>query len=239
MSAWPGAAEAGSDAVKAGSGSGAAAPRVPRASPSAAPDSRQLSRRGLRARHVTPSLCSSEAMNGLANTRSSLAALRARVYSLAFSNGCSAGSRLRCTCSRGQGGVQGWRLSGAPVLQCGRRMTARTSCAAGTHLGDVLCALPRACFLIAVDDFDLHGCESLQLLLPWLAARCPPPLAATGGRAEAAESGLVLNNGGASRNAFLLYGELSMRRSRASQQSRCYNMHQSWPQGERLALVTL
>ena len=45
-----------------------------RTSPSAAPDSRQLRRRGLRARHVTPSSWASAARKGLANTRSSLAA---------------------------------------------------------------------------------------------------------------------------------------------------------------------
>ena len=54
---------------------------------------------GLRARQVTPSVWGSDPRKGLAKTRCSLAAFRARVYSTAFSCGCSAGSRLRCTCA--------------------------------------------------------------------------------------------------------------------------------------------
>lgn len=46
----------------------------------------------------TPSTCPLPSWHtkGAANIRSSLVAFRARVYSLALSNGCSAGSRLRC-----------------------------------------------------------------------------------------------------------------------------------------------
>lgn len=45
-----------------------------------------------------PSICpSSAATNGFANSRSSLAAFIARVYSRGFSKGCIFGSRLRCT----------------------------------------------------------------------------------------------------------------------------------------------
>lgn len=54
--------------------------------PSALPDTRELRVVGLRARAVTASSCGSADTNGLANTRSSLAALSARVYSCAFSN---------------------------------------------------------------------------------------------------------------------------------------------------------
>lgn len=49
--------------------------------PSAVPDSRLFSSLGFRARHVMPSECVRLAIKGLANMRSSLAALRARVYS--------------------------------------------------------------------------------------------------------------------------------------------------------------
>lgn len=65
--------------------------------PSADPTNRELSRRGFRPRHVIPSGWGRAQMNGFANTRSSFAALSARVYSVAFSNGCSAGSKFRCT----------------------------------------------------------------------------------------------------------------------------------------------
>ncbi len=60
-----------------------------------------------RTRQVTPSEWGSAATNGFANTRSSLTAFRARVYSMAFSNGCSAGSRFRCTYGQGHGQGQG------------------------------------------------------------------------------------------------------------------------------------
>ncbi len=43
-----------------------------------APDSSELRRRGLRARHVMPSSCVKEARKGLANTRSSLAAHKSK-----------------------------------------------------------------------------------------------------------------------------------------------------------------
>lgn len=65
--------------------------------PSAVPTRRELSRRGLRPRQVTPSGWGRARMNGFAKTRSSFAAFSARVYSVAFSKGCSAGSRFRCT----------------------------------------------------------------------------------------------------------------------------------------------
>lgn len=62
-------------------------------SPSQEPDSRVERLLVCLAIQFTPSLCpSNEATNGLANTRSSLVALRARVYSLFISNGCSVGS---------------------------------------------------------------------------------------------------------------------------------------------------
>ncbi|PNH08550.1 hypothetical protein TSOC_004886 [Tetrabaena socialis] len=63
-----------------------------RISPSAAPAMMLFTSLGLRARQVTPSSCGSAAMKGFANTRSSLTALSARVYSCAFSNWCSSGS---------------------------------------------------------------------------------------------------------------------------------------------------
>ena len=47
------------------------------------------------------------ATKGAANMRSSLVALSARVYSLALSNGCSAGSRFR-----------GWRATSLPGAWC-------------------------------------------------------------------------------------------------------------------------
>ncbi len=57
-----------------------------RTMPSADPDTRLLIALGLRQRDVTPSSCGKAATKGFANTRSSFAALRARVYSCAFSN---------------------------------------------------------------------------------------------------------------------------------------------------------
>mmetsp|Transcript_11501 Transcript_11501/g.32623 ORF Transcript_11501/g.32623 Transcript_11501/m.32623 type:complete len:213 (+) Transcript_11501:808-1446(+) len=66
-------------------------------SPLAQPEMMLFSLAGFLARLVTASSCVKELTKGLANTRSSLAALRALVYSFAFSKGCSEGSRFLWT----------------------------------------------------------------------------------------------------------------------------------------------
>lgn len=63
-----------------------------RISPSADPATRLFSFFGLRASAVMPSAWGSAVMKGFAKTRSSLAALSARAYSVAFVKLCSAGS---------------------------------------------------------------------------------------------------------------------------------------------------
>lgn len=63
-------------------------------SPSAHPARSELSRRGFLDKQVMPSSCGRDARKGLAKTLSSLAALRALVYSTAFSNGCRLGSKF-------------------------------------------------------------------------------------------------------------------------------------------------
>ena len=72
-----------------------------RSSPSAAAEARVERLEGCLARQVRPSLWPSRLpRNGLANTRSSLTALRARWYSRSASKGCSAGLGVRARVRR-------------------------------------------------------------------------------------------------------------------------------------------
>ena len=68
--------------------------------PSAQPDTSELSLLGFLDRQVIPSSWVKDAKKGLANTLSSFAALRALVYSTAFSKGCRLGSRFLWTLRR-------------------------------------------------------------------------------------------------------------------------------------------
>ena len=101
-----------------------------------------------------------------------LPAFSARVYSLAFSNGCSEGSRLRCTCNASSGARVGGRAAERPSRAeqqpaGGRGGAGMPPCllaaalGKGPHLLHVLRALPRRRLLRPVDRLDLHAARWL------------------------------------------------------------------------------